>query len=36
MEQVSFKRLKEEDGKEYTFNALAFNKELKRTAVGAK
>ncbi|MGO5551269.1 hypothetical protein ACTQW9_18685 [Lachnospiraceae bacterium LCP19S3_B12] len=36
MEQGSFKRLKAQDGKEYTFNALAFKKELKRTAVAAK
>ena len=36
MEQVNFKRLKTEDGKEYTFNSLAFKKELKRTAVASK
>lgn len=36
MEQVSFKRLKAEDGKEYTFDSLAFKKELKRTAVASK
>lgn len=36
MEQVSFKRLKAEDGKEYTFDSFAFKKELKRTAVASK
>ena len=36
MEQVNFKKLKCEDGKEYIFNYKAFKMELKKAALIAK